>query len=154
MSPFKVIYWTNPLSTLDVVPKAMEEKPHGEESKRVEEIQKFHELVMAMIGKSNASYQAEANKHKKSVVCQTGDLVWIHLRKEHFLRKHKSKLMPRADGSFEISEGVNGNTYKVIFLGDFGVSSILNVAYLSPYLEDDHLVNLNQLCLTREDEGS
>ena len=46
--------------------------------------------------------------------------------------------MPRADVPFEILETVNDNVYRVNFLGDFGVSATLNLANLSPYLEDDH----------------
>ena len=73
---------------------------------------------------------------------QPRDLVWVHLRKERFPTKRKSKLMPRADGPFEVLERVNDNAYKVNLSGDYGVSATFNVADLSPYLEDDHLSNL------------
>jgi len=49
--------------------------------------------------------------------------------------------MPREDGTFEILERVNGNAYKVNFPEDYGFFATFNVAYLSPYLEDDHLAN-------------
>jgi len=91
----------------------MDEKPSVEANKRVEEIQKLHELVKSKKEKSNASCQAQANKYKKRVVFQPRDLVWIHLGKERFLSKHKNKLMPTADGSFEVLERVNDNAYKV-----------------------------------------
>jgi len=64
----------------------------------VEEIQKIHELVRSRIEKTNAPYRAQANKHKKKVLFQPGDLVWIHLRKERFPSKRKKKIMPRAHG--------------------------------------------------------
>jgi len=66
----------------------------------VEEIQKIHELVRSRIEKTDASYQAQANKNKKRVVFQPGDLVRIHLRKDRFPFKRKNKLMPRADDPF------------------------------------------------------
>jgi len=50
--------------------------------------------------------------------------------------------MPRVNGPFEILERVNDNAYKVNLPGDYGVSATFNVADLSPYLEDDHIVNL------------
>ena len=50
--------------------------------------------------------------------------------------------MPRADGPFEVLERVNDNAYNMDLPGDYGLSSTFNVADLSPYLEDDHLVNL------------
>ena len=142
LSPFKVVYGVDPLSPFDLVPRGMNEKPHEEASKRVEEIQKLHEMVKLKIERTNASYEKQANKHKKKVIFQPGDLVWVHLRKERFPSKRKSKLMPRADGPFEVIEKVNDNAYKVDLPGDYGVSATFNVADLSPYLEDDHLVNL------------
>jgi len=104
MSPFKIVYGVDPLSPLNLMPKAMDERPSAEASKRGEEIRKLHELVKSKIEKSNVSYQAQANKHKKRVVLQPGDLVWIHLRKEQFSSKHKNKLMQKADSPFEILE--------------------------------------------------
>ena len=47
--------------------------------------------------------------------------MWVHLRKERFLSKRKSKLMPRSDGPFEIIEKVGPNAYKVDLPGDYGV---------------------------------
>jgi len=91
------------------------------------------------IKKSNASYQAQGNKRKRRVVFQPRDVLWIHLRKEHFPFKRKSKLMPRVDGPFEVLKRVNDNAYKVNLPGEYGVSATFNVADLSPCLEDDHL---------------
>jgi len=69
--------------------------------------------------------------------------VWIHLRKESFPNKRRSKLLPRSDGPFEVLEKINPNAYKVAFLGEYGVSATFNVADLSPYLdEDDDLPSL------------
>ena len=142
LSPFKIVYGVEPLNPLDLVPRPMEGKPSVEASKRAEEIQRLHEQVTMKIERSNASYQTQANKHKRRVVFQPGDLVWIHLRKERFPSKRKSKLMPRADGPFEILERVNDNAYKIDLPGEYGVSATFNVADLSPYLDDDHLSNL------------
>jgi len=139
---FKVVYGVEPLSSLALTPRPLESKLSPEANKRVEEIQHLHEQVRLRIAKSNASYQAQANKHKRKVVFQPGDLVWVHLRRERFPSKRKAKLMPRADGPFEILERVNDNAYKVELPGDYGVSATFNVADLSPYLEDDHLATL------------
>jgi len=51
----------------------------------------------------------------------------------------KSKLMPWADGPFEIIEWINDNCYKVDLPGDYGVSATFNVADLSPYSNDVYL---------------
>ena len=68
--------------------------------------------------------------------------MWVHLRKERFPSKRKTKLMPRVDGPFEVLERINDNAYKVDLPGDYGVSATFNVADLSPYFKDDHLANL------------
>jgi len=75
LSSFKIVYGVEPLSPLDLTPKALNEKPSAEDSKRVKEIKHLHEQVKLRIEKSNASYQAQANKHKKRVVFQPRDLV-------------------------------------------------------------------------------
>jgi len=46
-----------------------------EASRRVENIQKLHEMVKSKNEKANASYQVQANKHKKKMVFHLGDLV-------------------------------------------------------------------------------
>jgi len=77
----------------------------------VEEIKKLHEQVKARIENSNLSYQTHTNKHKKKVIFQPGDLVWIHFRKERVLSKSKSKLMRKVDGPFKVLELLNDNAY-------------------------------------------
>jgi len=77
LSPFKVMFGVDPLSPLDLVPREMNEKPNVDVSRRVEEIQRLHEMVKSMIEKANASYQVQARKHKKKVVFHPGDLVWF-----------------------------------------------------------------------------
>jgi len=57
------------------------------------------------------------------------------------LRKEE-QIMPRADGPFKVPERVNDNAYKVNLPGDYGVLATSNVLDLSPYLEDEHLLNL------------
>jgi len=56
-SPFKIVYGVDALSSLNLVPREMNEKPSVEASRRVEEIQKLHEMVKSKIEKANASYQ-------------------------------------------------------------------------------------------------
>jgi len=94
LSPFKVVYGLDPLAPLDLVLRPQDHKPSADAEQRIEDIKKLHEQVRARIEKSNLSYQVQANKHMKLKVFQPGDLVWIHLRKERFPSKRKTKLMP------------------------------------------------------------
>jgi len=70
--------------------RSLDEKPSVEASKSVEEIQKIHELVKVKIERSYASYQDQANQHKKNVAFQLGYLVWIHLKMSVFPRKTRA----------------------------------------------------------------
>ena len=80
--------------------------------------------------------------------------MWIHLRKERFPAKRKNKLMPRADGPFEVLERINDSAYKVDLPGDYGVLATFNVTDLQPYEEDDHLSNLRANSIQQgEDDG-
>jgi len=107
--PFKILYGVEPLNPLYLILRPLDEKLSVEASKRVEEIKHFHEQVKLKIEKSTTSYQAQANKHKRKVAFQPRDSVWIHLMKERFPSKRKSKLMPRVDGPFEVLKRVNDN---------------------------------------------
>ena len=123
-------------------------------SNRVQEIQELHEKIKGESEQANASYQVQANKHRMQVIFNLRNLVWAHSRKERFLSKRKSKLMPRFEGPFEVLERINSNAYKLNLPGDYGVSATFNVADLSPYLEDDTLENLRENSLQQgEDDG-
>jgi hypothetical protein len=37
-------------------------------------------------------YEKRANKGRKKMLFEQGDLVWVHLRKDHFPEQRKSKL--------------------------------------------------------------
>ena len=69
--------------------------------------------------------------------------MWIHLRKERFPSKRKTKLMPRADGPFEVLERINDNAYRPDLPGDYGVSATFNVAKLKAYHKGDYLADLS-----------
>jgi len=121
LSPFKVLYGLNPPSPLDLTARPLDQKLSGDVASRVEKIKKIHELVRSKIENTNEAYQAQANKHKKKMVFQPGDLRWIHLRKERFSSKRKNKLMPSTDSPFELLECINDNAYRVDLPGDYGV---------------------------------
>ena len=135
LSPFQVVYGQNPRTPLDLTSLPTPTKFSWEAEKRAKEIQDLHVHIRERIEKANVQAMNQANKHKKNVQYQPGDLVWLHLRKERFPGKRKSKLMPRCDGPFEILEKIGPNAYKVDLPGDYGVFATFNVADLSPYYD-------------------
>lgn len=73
------------------------------------------------IEKKTEQYVKQANKRHRKLVFQPGDWIWLHLRKERFLEKRQSKLLPRGDGPFQVGERINDNTYKLDLPGEYNV---------------------------------
>ena len=82
-SPFEIAYGFNPLTPMDLL-----QLP----------IDKQVSLDGAHIEKKTKLYTENANKGRKRVVFEPGDWVWVHMRKERFPDKRKSKLHPRGEG--------------------------------------------------------
>jgi hypothetical protein len=78
-------------------------------------------------------YEKCANKGRKKVLFEQGDLVWVHLRKDRFPGQRKSKLQSRADGPFKVLCKINDNVYEIDLPSTYDVSKSFNVAYLSPF---------------------
>ena len=70
---------------------------------------------------------------------EPGDWVWLHMRKERFRAKRRSKLLPRGDGPFQVLERINDNAYKLDLPGEYNVSATFNVTDLSPFDVGDDL---------------
>ncbi|XP_073119633.1 uncharacterized protein [Henckelia pumila] len=87
-----------------------------------------HGLLRKNIEKKNLQYSKKANKGRKKVVFEPGDWVWLHLRKERFSKKRRSKLLPRGDGPFQVLERINDNAYKLDLPDQFeGCFNVLEV---------------------------
>ncbi|GJZ18081.1 RNA-directed DNA polymerase [Tanacetum coccineum] len=136
-SPFLVVYGRNPFTPLDLAPLSRVTQYNAEGSDQAEQIKLLHEQVRDQITKHNLQYQARANKHRRKVVFQVGDLVWIFLRRARFPQGRFAKLQPRADGPFRVLERINDNAYKIDLPGHYGVSATFNVADLAPYVGDE-----------------
>ena len=128
---------------MDHVPITNPTKFSWEAEKTAKEIQELHAKIRERIEKSNDQDKYHSNKHRKDVHFQPRDLVWIHLRKERFPSKRKSKLMLRSDVPFEILEKIGPNAYKVDLPSKYGLSTTFNFADLSPYYdENEELLSL------------
>jgi hypothetical protein len=64
-------------------------------------------------------------------VFDAGDLVWLHLGKDHFPDFRKSKLMPCDVDPFNVLDKINDKAYKLELPVDFGgVSPTFNMVDL------------------------
>ena len=77
-SPFEIVYGKNPITPLDLVPLKTNANFSGEADERATYIKKLHQQVRDTIVKHTERYAQRANKHRKRVVYQIGDSVWIH----------------------------------------------------------------------------
>ncbi|KAI4343331.1 hypothetical protein MLD38_027853 [Melastoma candidum] len=136
-SPFQVVYGLNPLVPVELMPASDLRSVSRDAEERAKEMRLLHEKTRAQIEKANQRYAERANRGRRVKIFQPGDLVWIHLRKERFPDKRKNKLMPRAEGPFQVIERINDIAYKLDLPGDYGVSATFNVQDLMPFVEDD-----------------
>jgi hypothetical protein len=136
------VYGFNPHAPIDILPLPTSERIHSDAKECADFILQMHETTMNNIEKMNEKYRIAGRKGRKEVKHELGDLVWLHLRKDRFPDLRKSKLMPRADGPFNIIEKINDNAYKLELPPEFGVSPTFNISDLKPYLGEEDTLEL------------
>ena len=132
-SPFQIVYGFNPLTPLDLSPLPVSEHVNLDGEARAELVKQIHETARLNIEKKTMQYEKHANKGQKKVVFEPGDWVWLHMRKERFSEKRRSKLLPRGDSPFQVLARINDNAYKLDLPGEYNVSASFNVTDLSPF---------------------
>ena len=83
-SPFEVVYGLQPIGLMDLATHATTKQFNGDAKVRAKEIKKLHEDVRLKIEKQNAKYVEQANRLRKFLEFEVGELVWIYLRKDRF----------------------------------------------------------------------
>ena len=91
-SPFEIVYGFNPLSPLDLMPLPLSERVSLDGQKKAELVKQIHEKARINIENKTKLYAKHANKGRKEMIFEEGDLVWIHLRKDRFPNERKSNL--------------------------------------------------------------
>ncbi|KAF8053934.1 hypothetical protein N665_1361s0004 [Sinapis alba] len=114
------------------MPLLLSERVSLDGQKKAELVKQTHEKAWINMENKTKLYVKQANKEKKKMIFEEGDIVWIHLRKERFPNERKFKLMPRIDGPFKIIKKINNNTYQLDLQGKYNVSSSFNVTDLVP----------------------
>jgi translation initiation factor IF-1 len=115
---------------IDLLPLPPSKTTCFDASQRSEIILKMHETTKLNIEKMNEKYRIAGSKGRKEVKLESGDLVWLHLRKDRFPDLRKSKLISRVDGPFKILEKINDNAYKHELPLEFGVCPTFNISDL------------------------
>ncbi len=82
----------------------------------------------------NEKYRIAGSKGQKEIKLEPGDLVWLHLRKDHFPELRKSKLMSHAAGPFKVLEKINDNAYRLDLPTANQMSRIKYIYYINQFL--------------------
>ncbi|KAL0439288.1 UNVERIFIED_CONTAM: hypothetical protein Slati_2411800 [Sesamum latifolium] len=91
---------------------------------------------------------------RKRIIFEPGDLVLLHLRKQRFPDKRKSKLIPKGDGPFRLLERINDNAYELDLPGEYGVSATFNISDLCPFYDADNEESMEIPFQEGEDDGN
>ncbi|XP_038979001.1 LOW QUALITY PROTEIN: uncharacterized protein LOC120109324 [Phoenix dactylifera] len=142
-SPFEIVYGFNPLTPMDLSPLPIDERASLDGKRKAETMKQLHEKVRQNIEKRTEQYATQANKGRKKVIFEPGDWVWVHMRKERFPAKRRSKLHPRGDGPFQVIARINDNAYKLDLPGEYNVSTTFNVSDLSLFDAGDEDSRMN-----------
>ena len=106
-----MVYDFNPLTPLNLLPLPNTSTMMNRNGLSKANFSKsLHEKVKAQIEKKVEQYARYTDKGKKKMVFKPDDWVWIHLRKNRFPSKRKSKLQERGDGPFKVLERISDNT--------------------------------------------
>ena len=108
-------------------------------SKRAEFVKNIHNRDRVNIEKMTKLYEKNANKGRKKMLFEPGDLVWVHLRKDRFPEQCKCKLQPRANGPFKVLLKINDNAYEIDLPNTYSVSTSFNVSDLSALYGSEEL---------------
>jgi len=131
-SLFVIVYGFNPLTPFDLLPLPVNERTSLDGQKKAEMVKKLHESVRQHKEKKNEQYATKANKGRRQVIFESGDWVWVHMRKERFPARRRSKLHPIGDGPFQVLEKINDNAYKLHLPGEYNnISATFNVSDFS-----------------------
>ena len=76
----RVHSWWSTDSSLQPLPLPLHERINVDVDKRADYMKKLDEETRATIERQVQRHAEAANKHKKPMVFQEGDLVWLHLR--------------------------------------------------------------------------
>jgi hypothetical protein len=124
MCPFQIVYGFVPRAPIDLLPLPSSVQNNLDDTQRAELILKLHATTKDNVERMNVKYKVAGDRGRKHVVLEVGDLVWLHLHKDHFPDLRKSKLIPCADGPFS------------------SVSPTFNIADLKPYFgEEDEIAS-------------
>ncbi|KAJ0969312.1 hypothetical protein J5N97_022189 [Dioscorea zingiberensis] len=97
-----------------------------------EHLRVIHEQVKLAIQESNTKYKMNADKRRRQVLFDEGDLVWVVLTRDRFPVGEYNKLKEGKIRPCEVLQKINDNAYRLCLPSHLKTSDIFNVKHLSP----------------------
>ncbi|PKU81168.1 putative mitochondrial protein [Dendrobium catenatum] len=134
-TPFSIVFTKVPNLALDlaILPKCKS----GAAKNFTNQYSQMLEDVRLQLTNANRKYKADADRHRRPLVFNVGDLVMIRLRRERFPPGTYSKLSRRKIGPVPIIAKMNDNAYTVELPPGYTTSPTFNVSDLWRYHPPD-----------------
>lgn len=110
---------------------------HGGAEAFVDAVLDTHAQAKASLETSTAKYKTAADSHRRRLVFEVGDLVWVMLTRDRMPAHAYNKLKDKKIGPVQIIERINDNAYRLQLPADMKTSDVFNVKYLSRYFPPD-----------------
>jgi hypothetical protein len=88
-------------------------------------------------------YKAHADKKRRQLDFNIGELVWVYLSKDHYPRGDYNKLTRRKFGPYPILEKFGENAYRVELPEDMHISNVFNFRHFHKYYGENTSLRLN-----------
>ncbi|KAE8731801.1 hypothetical protein F3Y22_tig00002511pilonHSYRG00030 [Hibiscus syriacus] len=91
----------------------------------------------------NTKYKSRVDSHRRHILFDVGDFVWVVLTRDRFPVGEYNKLKDRKIGSYEVVPKINDNAYRLRLPSHLKTSDVFNVKRLSPCFVDSDDTTLN-----------
>ncbi|KAI9157827.1 hypothetical protein LWI28_028681 [Acer negundo] len=135
-SPFQIVYSVVPRGPLGLLPLPSNTRCHGKVEDFVHNLQDIHAQVCENLEQSTKNYKLSADKKRRQVDFEVGDLVWFVLTKDRFPVGEYNKLAAKKIGPLEVLEKINSNAYRVRLPSHIRTADVFNVKHLVPYVAE------------------
>ena len=137
-SPFHVVYGIVPRCALDLTTLPDRTRLHGGAVDFVSELQGIHKLARENLTTSTAKYKKDADKKRRELIFEPGELVWVILTKDCLPAGEYNKLKSRKIGPVEVLAHISNNAYRVRLPAHLRTSDVFNVEHIFPFHGDNH----------------
>ncbi|KAK8947266.1 hypothetical protein KSP39_PZI006860 [Platanthera zijinensis] len=134
LSPNEIVHGYKAPVPLDLIPLPPSYKSSQFAQDFASHIHDLHKHINETLSTKYASYQANANAHKRVSHLKVGDLVMVRLIPERLPTGTLKKLADRRAGPFRLIKKLGDNAFLLELPPDWGISPVFNVSDLTPYI--------------------